>query len=132
MLSHPIHEIHPQHGLLIINATSKLGPFMPVLVTCIRVSFQCHIQTFFGNPIFLKLRIGQFSDTPKSPMRLGKDICISSRDFCFQVFVDYISFRFYMKYIWKKVLKELFGADFFGHLYHSNNTKIYLDVVARF
>ena len=39
-----------------------------------------------------------------------------------QVFVDYISFRFYMKYIWKKYYK-----NFFGRPYRSNGTKIHMD-----
>ena len=35
-------------------------------------------------------------------------LCLLKRFFCFQVFVDYISFSFYVKYIWKKCYKNFF------------------------
>ena len=31
-------------------------------------NIQCHIQTFFGHTVFLKLRIGWFSDAQNSPI----------------------------------------------------------------
>ena len=37
------------------------------------------------------------------------------KDFCFQVFGDYISFRFYAKYIWKKCCKKFFERIFWAH-----------------
>ena len=42
-------------------------------------------------------------------MYLGKDICIS-----WKVYVDYISFSFYVKYLWKKCYKDFFGRIFLG------------------
>ena len=45
-------------------------------------------------------------------LHLGKDIWFSWKDFCFYVFVDYISFRFYVKYIWKKCYKNVFRCIF--------------------
>ena len=41
-------------------------------------------------------------------------IIVSWKYFCFQVFVDYISFRFYVKYIWKKCYKNILGAFFWA------------------
>ena len=42
-------------------------------------------------------------------------LCLLKR-FSFKVFIGYISFSFYVKYIWKKVLQELFWARFFWAL----------------
>ena len=69
--------------------------------------WQCCIQTFFRHTFFLKLRIGQFSDTQKSPrscswvfkniwysMHLGKDKC--------------------NKKVTKKCYKNFFGCFFEG------------------
>ena len=90
------------------------------------VLLQCRIQTFFGHTFFLKLRIGQFSDTQKPPWVAGEcpkkfdvqciwgRIFVSWKDSRFKVFLDYISFSFYVKLISKKGYKNFFGRIFFG------------------
>ena len=47
-------------------------------------------------------------------MHLGKDICVSWKGFLFLSNVDYISFSFYVKYIWKKCYKNFLGAFFWA------------------
>ena len=47
-------------------------------------------------------------------MHLGKDICVSWKCFCFEVFLAYTSFNFYVKYTWKKCYKNFFGCLFLG------------------
>ena len=53
-------------------------------------------------------------------------IFVSLERICFKVFVDYISFSFYVKYIWKKCDKNFFGCIFWAP-YRSNGIKIHLD-----
>ena len=80
------------------------------------ISLQCRIHPFFGRTVFLKLRIGWFSDTPKPSIieaecpKISDVQCIWGRifeslekSFVSQVFVDYISFRFYVKHTWKNI-----------------------------
>ena len=102
---------------------------------------QFHIRTVFGHTVFLKLRIGQFSDTPKPPIIVAE--CSKISDFqwiqgrifeslenffvflsiCRLYFIQVLS-EIYME----NVLQELFWAQFFEPSYRSNGTKIHLDV----
>ena len=51
----------------------------------------------------------------------GKDMCVYWNHFYFKyIFLDYVSFSFYIKQIWK-VLQEHFWTDFFGGLYCLNS-----------
>ena len=94
-------------------------------------SFQCRIWTFFGHTVFLKLRIGQFSDTPTSPspprLQLSQlsfqnylmfnafgegYVCLLKMLFlriCRLYFIQFLR-EVYME----KVLHELFGVLFLG------------------
>ena len=98
-------------------------------------TFQCRIWTFFGHTVFLKLRIGQFSDTPTSPspprLQLSQlsfqnylmfnafgegYVCLLKMLFlriCRLYFIQFLR-EVYME----KVLHELFGVLFLGaHLF---------------
>ena len=100
---------------------------------------QCHTQTFFGQTFFLKLRIGQFSDTQKTPMVIAEcpkifDVqCIWGRIFVSleKIFVFKCSqniFRLvFTSNIQRKRVTRTFWVHFFGHPSRSNSTKIYLD-----
>ena len=89
-----------------------------------QIDKQCHIETFFEHIFFLKSRIGQFSDSKKSPMTVAErpkifDVqCIWLRIFVSleKIFVfkylQTISFSFYVKYIWEKCYKKFLGCIF--------------------
>ena len=63
-------------------------------------------------------------------MHLGKNICVSWKNFCFWVFLDYISFSFYVKYMWKKCYKNFFGRFFWVPI-PCKSTEIHLDVALK-
>ena len=101
------------------------------LFSCFRLcitffSVQCRIQTFFGHTIFLKLRIGQFSDTQKTPMfviqcpKICDVQCIQGsifvsleKTFLFLSFCKLYLIQFLHEIYMAKLLQELFWADFF-------------------
>ena len=80
-----------------------------LLYIILYMTIQCSIQTFFGHTDFLKLRIGQFSDTPNLPkvVAAGPKIfhvqCIWGRIFVSieKIYVfrlnDFVSYSFYLK-----------------------------------
>ena len=65
-----IHQRHLRFFVTeIFKSISQINPeFMWSFFEQKKLSYQCCIQTFFGHTVFLKLRIGQFSDTQKLPM----------------------------------------------------------------
>ena len=108
---------------------------------CKMDTHQCHILTFFGDTVFLKLRIGQFSDTQKPLMVVAEcpkifDVqCIWGRIFVSpeKIFVfkylQTIFHQFLCEIYMGKRTQELFWVHFFGCPYCSNSTKTHLDVV---
>ena len=97
---------------------------------------QSHVKRFFGHTVFLKLRIGQFSDTQKPSVAAAEcpkifDIkCIWGKIFVSlaKIFVfKYSQTIFHLvfmrnMYMWKKCWK-----NFSGYPHCSNDTKIRLD-----
>ena len=87
----------------------------------IHFKHQCRIQMFSGHTVFLKLRIGQFSDTQKPPMVVAEGLKIFDVQWIWRrIFVSFkkifdfkysqtISFTFYVNYVWKKCYKNFFG-----------------------
>ena len=105
----------------------------------------CCIQMFFWHTVFLKLSIGQFSDTQNPPVVVAEECpkifdiqCAWGRIFVSleKIFVCKYC-RLYFTYFLleiciEKTLHKLLRARFFGHPYHSNSTKIHLDAALTF
>ena len=94
----------------------------------------------FGHTVFLKLRIGQFSDT-QNPQWLFLSVqnylmfnAFGEGYFCLLKMLLFLSIpsvyfiQFLREIYMEKVLQELFWVPFFGCPYRSNSTKIHLDV----